>query len=499
MFEHNKKQYIFKLSNGRTVNIFYKENSGIYISTLNKRNLWTEATPLVRDAMPGFSADMDKNDKIYIVFQDQHGNIVRGSYSGDNWNVKTVLNSKNPSSYDKHLYALCIEDRVFYFYVLEYSGNKLLSYQIQSSNGNLSTPKVIDYVSGATIPFTVIHKPQNELYIFYKSNEKKSPLLGFKNYSFDKDQWGDFKSISNETEEGNIVSTISDSDGNLHLLWQKKHPEKFELIYNCLHPGAEVWANEKILTSSPQPFYNSSFVQVNDLLLCYWLKDNSIYYATTSTKGGFWSKQNKYGFYETKPIYCIKYKQNTKNTNAPPYLWTLPGNFVGGYKLAFLNDSDLKAGIPDMEEVRSTFSETLKFLTKDMEELKQSVEDLKNHLQELDIKQEQNDMELSKISIKASLLDNEMSKIKTRMEPSLETKGIKTTSVKGSAAENMHPQQSTANFSFEAASDPTPTVSSLNPNMNGSASMKTNGKTPVMPGAGFASITPEFLQGLSKR
>lgn len=222
MFEHNKKQYIFKLSNGRTVNIFYKENSGIYISALNKRNLWTEAAPLVKDAMPGFSADMDKKDNIYIAFQDRHGNIVRGSYSGDNWNVKTVLNSKNPSSYDKYLHTLCIEDRVFYFYVLEYSGNKLLSYQVQSNNGNLSTPKVIDYVSsGTTIPFTVIHKPQNELYIFYKSNDKKNPLLGFKSYSFDKDQWGDFKSISNETEEGNIIATISDSDGNLHLLWQK--------------------------------------------------------------------------------------------------------------------------------------------------------------------------------------------------------------------------------------------------------------------------------------
>ncbi len=499
MFEHNKKQYIFKLSNGRTINIFYKENSGIYISTLNKRNLWTEAAPLVKDTMPGFSADMDKTDNIYIAFQDRHGNIVRGSYSGDNWNVKTVLNSKNPSSYDKYLYTLCIEDKVFYFYVLEYSGNKLLSYQVQSNNGSLSTPKVIDYVTSSAIPFTVIHKPQNELYIFYKSNDKKTPLLGFKSYSFDKDQWGDFKSISNETEEGNIIATISDSDGNLHLLWQKKHLEKFELVYNCLHPGSEVWANEKILASSPQPFYNSSFVQVNDLLLCYWLKENSIYYATTSDKGGFWSKQDKYGFYETKPIYCIKYKQNTKSTSTLPYLWTLPGNFVGGYKLAFLNDSGLKAGAPDMEEVRTTFSETLKLLAKDMEELKQSVEDLKNHLQELDIKQEQNDMELSKISIKTSLLDNEMSKIKTRMESSLEVKGTKTTSLKGSAAEIIHPQQSTANFSFETAPDPMPTVSGPKSNMNGSVSTKTSGKTPVMPGAGFASITPEFLQGLSKR
>lgn len=152
-----------------------------------------------------------------------------------------------------------------------------------------------------------------------------------------------------------------------------------------------------------------------------------------------------------------------------------------------------------MEEVRTTFSETLKILAKEVEELKQSVESLKNHLQELDIRQEQNDMELSKISIKASLLDNEMSKIKTRMESSLEMKGTKTTSAKGSATEIIHSQQNTANFTFETAPDPTPIVSSSKSNMNNSVNMKTNGKIPVMPGAGFASITPEFLQGLSKR
>lgn len=380
MYDIEKKQYILKLATGKIINIFYKEGSGIYISSLSKKNYWLEAIPLARDTSPYFSVDLDAQDNVYILFQDKHGNILRGRYNSENVSIKPVLNSKNPTSYNKHLHVICSGDKIYYFYTLEYSGNKLLSYQVQNGSGNLSTPKVIDYVSESVIPYRVVQDFKKDIYIFYKSNDTKAPAIGYKKYNPESDSWSDFENAVSVPSESSIIDVIMDSENNIYISWQKGNPQKYELLCSLKPSASDSWLPESTIASQQYNFYNSSLFVVNGLLACFWIRGNSIYYSSRTNVGTLWSKEEKYSFYENKPFYCTVYKSNTKENTRETIYNELPANFLGGYRIAFINDSNLKPGTPNQDEVRTILSDTLKSLGKNLDEVKQLVSDLKNRL-----------------------------------------------------------------------------------------------------------------------
>lgn len=500
LYDKGRKQYILKLSNGKTYNIFYKEGVGLQASILNKRNLWVDSTLLIKDANPDFSAVIGPEDTIYILYQDKHGNIVRSSYKNGDVITKPVLNSKNPTTYNKHLEVLCVNNEVYYFYVLEYSGNKLLSYQVQNSSGVVSTPKVIDYVKDCEMPYKAFQDSDNEIYAVYKGNDLKKPQIGWKKYIREKDQWSEFKSIMEDSADRELISVAADSNQGIQLLYQRKSPQKYELIHSRKEANASQWEETGIITAGPYSFHNASLLLLNHILVCHWLKDNSIYYSTCSINGGPWSKPEKYDFYSGKPSYCMLYQSNVPEEHRNTFAAEVPGNFMGGYKLAFIQDTELKASAPSMDEVRTLFTDTLKSLSKNMEEVKQAIAEINSKLDDLDIKQSQTEIEISKLSIKSSLLDSDFSKLKERAEWISRPKETVDTSLKISAGDALfNNSEPIPGFYQEITETSAVTENYPSSAVNEFMQSSDRSKIPFMPGAGFSSITPEFLQKLAKK
>lgn len=415
MYSNSQKQYIIKQSTGKVINIFHKENTGICMSVLGKKNMWLENMPVIKDALPNFALHTDEADNIHILCQDRHGNILYWIYNNSTWNVTPILNSKNPSPYNKHLDIAYINKSMYFFYLLEYSGNRLLSFQTQKSHENLSNPKVIDYVDTSKFPFKIAQDGNNIFYIFYCFVDEKYHQLGYKKFISAKEQWSEFVPLTSYQGESEILSVIIDSKKTIHVCWQKSTPAKFELIHSFKTIESDKW-EENLLYTSNSAFYDSALVVIENRMIVYWVRENSIFFCTSMDNGLKWSKPDKYIFSENRQFYCMNYKSNFPNEYDDTFFRDIPGNFSGGYKLAFVNDFSSRSDTLSPDELRVLIVSTLKTLSKNVDELKISNKDLSDKMDMLSLRQRQVELALEKAGVKTSLTDSELLKIKNEVE-----------------------------------------------------------------------------------
>lgn len=477
MFKIDDKQYIFKQSTGKILNLYYKENSGLSLSFLNRRNLWQEPEVIMKNALPGFSACMDTADNVHVLCQDRSGNIVYLLYTNDLWSEKTILQSKKPTPYNKYLHVTCTGRTVYFFYILEYAENRLLSYQMLKESSNPSDPRVLDYVGGKESPFKVLKGEDESLYVFYVNSDGSSSHIGYKKFSPSGNHWNEFNSMARVDREAEceVVSAVSDNRKNLYLCCQRMSDQKYQFVLYSRKQGAVDWEEEKIMDISPYPYKNASLLSLKDRLVAYWIKDNNIYCRISSDAGETWREKTKYDFYENRPIHCFSYTSNAGGERDGIYTNELPGNFNDGYRLAFINDSSiLQKEKPKTNESRYEAAATPVTLPSDSEMLRQIVGDLKLQVKNLEKRLGGIEAEMEKLGVKTEIMEQAVTKVKSELGVSKKPGEENVTAVAK--------EKNTAEIK-----------------KNDAATIRSNTGKPVMPGAGFKSITPEYLKSLKKR
>ncbi|HEX3030240.1 MAG TPA: hypothetical protein VHT34_13305, partial [Clostridia bacterium] len=86
MFNIDQKDYIVKLSNGKVINFFYQNGSGIHLRVLNNKGGWSDSEIVVSDTLPSFNLCTSSDDSIFLIYQNSRGDILYSVYSGDNMN-----------------------------------------------------------------------------------------------------------------------------------------------------------------------------------------------------------------------------------------------------------------------------------------------------------------------------------------------------------------------------------------------------------------------------
>lgn len=516
MYDINRKHYIIKQSSGKVLNIFHKENSGIFLSTLNNKNLWTDAVLLMKDALPDFSACIDTSDNIHILCQDNHGNIMHMFSTGSSWDTKPVLNSRNPSPYDTHPEILCVDNTIYFFFIVEYSGKKILAFQGQNSLKAVSSPRVIDYIERDNTSYNVLKDMDNDLYIFYRFSNRKYNQIGYKSYISSKDRWREFQPITRYTGDSEVLSTAVDHKNNLHACWQKVSPKNYELMYSRKHCNSEKWDMEKTLSVSSDSFSSCSFISLEDRIIAYWIKNDDIVYCISENNGDTWSKPETYQFSSTRPLCCINYKTNVPDEYRYTYFNELPGNISDGYKLAFINESVSGPENTDTNDFHTMIVNTLDVLSRNVGEIKQSIKDLSEKFEVLNAKQKQITIETDKWDIKSSMVDSDLAKIKNELETLKRI--VKAGEIKGDREGKKDTEDAAVKSvkKVEEVGD----VNDVKEDLEGKElkEIKENkgileGETakadvtdfngqqnrPIMPGTGFKSITPEYLWSFHKK
>jgi len=410
MYSSEKKQFIFRLSSGKTLNLYHDSRLGICLSLLTKRNIWTEPISLQKNAHRYFFADIDTEDKIHIVFQDNQGNIFYSCMENESVSTMPILSSKTNSSYNKHFFLIPMRNCIHVFYVLQHSGSYLLSHQILEGDKVL-TPRVIDYVTESEYPYSVVLDKSNNLFVFYQSSDGKHLQLGSKKYNSAQGFWGDFTAITRFDGNSEYPKTIMDKDGIIHICYQRCAQKQYELIYQQKIPDRNIWTSECVIHTSATPFKDASILCLEGNIIVYWVRDNIIYYSSSKDSGNNWSRPARYNFPAGRQLMCIRYKSNAAYDSAKMSVREIPGAFINGIKFAFFE--------PTLETARVSANDLKDMIVDSLNHLKGSVEDLEEadraiagDVSRIEAELNKLEKEFVKYTVKLDLLQNQLNELK---------------------------------------------------------------------------------------
>jgi hypothetical protein len=315
MYNFHNRHYIFRQSDGQIRNFYCDSRQNLCCGILDRNSFWSDATVIARNVHQYFYAELGQDNFYHILFQDNDGNISYSKTDGQYVKTFPVLNSKTPAVYNKHLYVAPLDDEIYLFYVLQHDNSFLLAYQMLKNN-KPGTPKIVDYVSGSSIPCSVLYDSDLNIYAFYQSYDGKYLQLGYKKFSTVRKHWSDFTAITKYQGNCEYPHAIMDPSGTIHLCYQRRAPKLFELVCQQKAPDRNLWSAETVLHSSVHPFENASIVQVNDKIIVYWVRNDIIYYCAGSLSGENWTRPARYGTQPGRRLQCVCWKD----------LWTGDGS-----------------------------------------------------------------------------------------------------------------------------------------------------------------------------
>lgn len=411
MFSNDARQFILRQSTGEIWSFYHDNRFGLCYSTLTKRNTWINPVSLHKNAYHTFFADIDVEDHFHLLFQDSQGNIHYSYMDKDSIKTIPILNSKSPSVYNKHLFLIPAKNNVHLFYVLHRENSPILAHQILS-NGDAGNPRVIDYVTESNKPCSIVHDNAQNIFAFYQSTDGKYLQLGYRKYNHQKKAWGEFVPVTRFDGNCEYPEIIVDSNGVMHLCYQRQVQKQYELVYQQKLPEKTEWSNETIIYSSTHSFENASIFWVNDNVIIYWVRDDVIYYSLGSQSGVAWEKPAKYNFPSTHRLACLSYKTNNIYEADKISVRAIPGSLTGGLKFAFYQQPSDNGENLTADELRTLILDSLKLLKDGMQEIKDENSSLKEDYNQFNNRLDSLEKDLVKYTVKLEMLESQANNLK---------------------------------------------------------------------------------------
>jgi len=421
MFNFHLRQYIFKQSNGDIWNFFCDIKQNLCYSTLSKRGLWSNPVILHKNVYQFFYADMDEEDVFHLFFQDSDGNIRYSRMDGQSIKTVTVLGSKTPNLYNKQLFLAPFKNSIYFFYVIQHDNAFMLAYQVLSNN-KISNPRVIDYVSGSSIPCSIVYDAEQNIYAFYQSYDGKYFQLGYKKLTPSQKYWSEFIPVTKYTGNCEYPHAIIDENGIIHLCYQRRAPKYFELVYQQKAPDRSLWSPEVVVHSSFHSFDNTSLFMDENNVIIYWVREDVIYYNKGMQSGNGWGKPARLNFAAGRQLQCIGFKSGSpadrKANMYHPLI--LPASLSGGVKLAFPASFSISAPLADNNDlinvsgndIKKLLADTFSQIRGNIEELKEGLASVRNNLAKMSNAYDDLSKEFSKYSIRLNMLENKLQQAK---------------------------------------------------------------------------------------
>lgn len=421
MYNFFNRHYIFKRSDGEIIDIYCDNRQNLCTSVLSSKSSMPDSRVIARNVHPYFYAEMDEQDVYHVVYQDNEGNINYMYMDGQWSRTIPVLSSKTPTAYNKQLYIAPFKNSVYLFYVLHHDNSFLLAYQTVA-RGKAGTPKIVDYVAGSIIPCSIIYDNNENIYAFYQSYDGRYLQLGYKKMDTARKHWSDFISVTKFMGNCEYPHAIIDTNGTIHLCYQRRTQKQYELVYQQKGADKNLWSGETVLHSSSYPFENCSIVQANDKVAVYWIRDDVLYFTAGQPGGNGWSRPARYSSQPGRQLQCICWKEHGSSLIPSPGIY--PGTLSNGVRLAFLDAPVSKTGpqlsllvpsaresSPNTNEMTERLMDAIKQLQENINEISAGWAGAKKELSRLANTYFDLSREVDKLSLRLNLLESKLKEI----------------------------------------------------------------------------------------
>lgn len=421
MYNFFNRHYIFRQPDGEMLDIYCDNRQNLCSARLSAKNSLPDSTVIAKNIHPYFYAELDGSNVYHVVYQDNVGNINYVFMDGQWSRVIPVLSSKTPAAYNKQLCIAPVKSNIYLFYVLHHDNSFLLAYQTVAK-GRAGTPKIVDYVSGSNIPCSIVYDQNDNIYAFYQSYDGKYLQLGYKKMDTVRRHWSDFTPVTKFLGNCEYPHAIIDSNGTIHLCYQRRTQKQYELVYQQKARDKNLWSGETVLHSSIYPFENSSVVQSNDKITVYWIRDDVIYYTAGQLSGGGWSRPARYAIQPGRQLQCICWKEQLGGREPDRYGSTaaaaspgiFPGTLSNGVKLAFLDTPVSKTG-PQLSQLVPFGREGGSYAGDMTDKIMNSIKQLQENINELNTGWTGTKKELIRVTSSYADLSRELEKLSLRL------------------------------------------------------------------------------------
>lgn len=333
MYNPEQKQIILKNSFGVSYHVFYESGRGLCLRMLSDSYVWSRGFVLAPQAVNDFSVTLDKDDFFHFVFQSTDGSIMYGHGRHGQIEIKPILSSKDTTPWQKHVSLLISGDTVLVFYKIRYSGRHLISMQSIKSNV-ISKPVAIDYTDGSDSSYIVLLDNDEKCHLFYTTSGSSRMHLLYRQMKDDCSIFNAPKTIYSSDGDILFPSAISDSENQIHLLFQAHLDTAYEILYKNISSIKTVQTLYKSLTPSGY----TGLIYKSDLLYSYRVSGSDIMCRLSRDGGKSWSDELPMQFKSGGQLTCFTYSTNLKKERKTFYVSEVPGDFSHGYRLALLND-----------------------------------------------------------------------------------------------------------------------------------------------------------------
>lgn len=206
--------HIIKTANDRVLYFFIKEGLCVkdLLSPSDKYKI------IYEEAVCDFCVIDTGYGEVGIVCQDDKGSIIFLRESGGTYLKTTLLNNRSQLAYDKYFRLHKHNRWLGLSYIIDYQGEKLLSYQLIDEENQ--APLVADSVYDFNY-YSFINKSSD---IFYFYNREKE--FGYKIYKWSKKDFCDYEKLG----DGKLLSAVNDNNGLYYIVYEKENSFYLKVI-----------------------------------------------------------------------------------------------------------------------------------------------------------------------------------------------------------------------------------------------------------------------------
>jgi hypothetical protein len=310
--------------------IFYKISTDGGVQWTTKRLTWNSGS----SAVPCIATDSGNN--LHVVWYDESpGNVEifysRSTNGGANWTTKKLTFNSGYSASPS--IATDSNDNIHVAWVDDVSGNQDIYYKKSTDGGLNWTTKRLTWNYGNSSYPSITSDSSDSIHVTWGDNTPGNYEVFYKRSTNGGLNWTTTRLTWNSGESW-FPSIISDSSGNLYLVWHDFTPGNYEVYYKKSTDGGATWYGSKRITWTSGMSWNPEITTDLSGNIHVVLGDDStgfakVYYKRTTDGGVSWTTKRL----TWKSGESASPKIATDSNNDIHVVW-VDGNF-GNYEILY--------------------------------------------------------------------------------------------------------------------------------------------------------------------
>jgi len=315
------QHYLIKTKDHLSYFFYINDEKKLHYKLFNSKAIYMKDEILTDSQIIDYSACIDSNDQIHIIYVDNLGQLKYVVGKNNSWNTKDLAKldiASNNYSY----FTLTIQNNIAHIiYIKTNLLNKVVSSieHIYWDKSELVKNKITSYMPGKYIsPFHMDIDSNGNIHIVYKGTYVRNNQLYYSKFNFNSKKWSATEIISDVTEDHSHPFILIDKNDSMHLCWCTVVNNNFVLNYkrkNKTNNVKDKWSEKVTLSDHKSNYISPVIIQKNQELIILSKQNESISETISNNYGLSWNTYNQENLIKAEKLLHARYYSNVQEEN----------------------------------------------------------------------------------------------------------------------------------------------------------------------------------------